>query len=87
MLSQRYRCEGGSGFIPVQSRQQGCPRDQGSWREAQQALRAAELKDRSPRLQGQEGGGQRCLQGLGRHIANNTLHYVCLAGNVPGTSL
>lgn len=90
MLSQRYRCKGGSGFIPVQSRQQGCPRDWGSWRGAQQALRAAKFKDRYTQaqlLQGQEGRGQSCLQGLGRHTANNALYYISLAGNVPGTSL
>lgn len=39
------------------------------------------------RLQGREGGGHSCLQGLGRSITNNASQYICLAGNVPGTSL
>lgn len=39
------------------------------------------------RLQGREGRGHSCLQGLGRSITNNASQYICLAGNVPGTSL
>lgn len=39
------------------------------------------------RLQGREGRGHSCLQGLGRSITNNASQFICLAGNVPGTSL
>lgn len=38
-------------------------------------------------LQGREGRGHSCLQGLGRSITNNASQFICLAGNVPGTSL
>lgn len=38
-------------------------------------------------LQGREGRGHSSLQGLGRSITNNTSQCICLAGNVPGTSL
>lgn len=42
-FSWRYRWRGGSGFILVQCRQKGCPRDQGSWCEAP---KAEKFKDR-----------------------------------------
>lgn len=88
VFSQRRRFKGRSGFIPVQ---RVVPEvGQGAWCQAQQALRAATSKDRyysgmSPaRARRQE---TQLSAGVGRSITNNASQYICLAGNVPGTSL
>lgn len=92
VLSQRHRFKGRLGFIPVQRRQQGCPRGGteilvSGTAGSESSNIQGQVITQAQRLQGREGGGHSCLQGLGRSITNNASQYICLAGNVPGTSL
>lgn len=92
VLSQRHRFKGRSGFIPAQRRQQGCPRDGtgilvSGTAGSESSNIQGQVITQAQRLQGREGRGHSCLQGLGRSITNNASQYICLAGNVPGTSL
>lgn len=84
-----WRCKGGSGFVPVLSRHRAVPQT-GILASGTAGTEGSEIQGQillKLSVQEQEGQGQSCLQGLRMCIANDASCYVCLTGNVPGTSI